>query len=488
MGVFMKYTEINSYEEYVAYTETYKNKYYFRGQANKGWNIVPSLFRNSNDLSKELETIKEEISNSGMDVISTLFKLQHYGTPTRICDLTISPLSALFFSIEDNKQKNEDGVVYVIDKARSVTFHSLEIEVFSEALTTDNLSVPALANDCITANDIKTILEQNYIIQYDYRFSYSNPRAILQGGTALLFGFCFEENQINRVGTCNIDDIIMEKIIVPAHIKNEITEKLEEIGFTKDTLYQTFENSANSSNFSLTQVNIDLHRRAGFNKIVANYQIDKISFNRDELTKRISDIYVNLFSIYGSNARIWLYFYLDENDLVDGNFICRTEWSEDHPYTIKWTKDYYINRMRYINEQISPEEIISSFTSLVGVVSSAYNEIIKIVLQDNYHIDLLFSKIEQYKKSVKKCSCNADDIGKGNVIVEQYSQAAYMFIKDVERLIDDILFYKDKGMNERFLRYWCEALLKDCTKSKDNFEVITTKKISIRIAPTIKVP
>ena len=38
----MKITIINSFEEYVTYTENYKNRYYFRGQSNIEWDITPS--------------------------------------------------------------------------------------------------------------------------------------------------------------------------------------------------------------------------------------------------------------------------------------------------------------------------------------------------------------------------------------------------------------------------------------------------------------
>ena len=75
----MKITIINSFEEYVAYTENYKNRYYFRGQSNIEWDITPSLFRNKDLIPSETETIKKEMESSKMNTISSMLKLQHYG-------------------------------------------------------------------------------------------------------------------------------------------------------------------------------------------------------------------------------------------------------------------------------------------------------------------------------------------------------------------------------------------------------------------------
>jgi uncharacterized protein YdcH (DUF465 family) len=468
----MKITVINSYDEYVSYVENYKNRYYFRGQANTEWDIVPSLFRNKDLLRIEAKTIRDEVAVSKMDVIPTVFKLQHYGTPTRICDLTVSPLSALFFSTEDHNQQSKDGVVYVIDKTKSTPFQSREIDVFSKAMVSDDLKVSALTMEFLNTEEVKTILSQNYIIKYDFRFSYTNSRAILQGGTALLFGFTCEGDDILPMGHCCIDNLIVEKIIIPSSIKNKVATRLERIGFTQSILYQTFESAVTSCDFNLTQEKFDLYRRADFNKIVANYRVDNIAFNRGELAKRISHIYDKLFYEYGFNARIWLYFYFDENDLVESNFICRTEWKKDSPFIVKWTKDYYMRRMSYINEQISRNEVIDKFASLIEEVNVAYKEINDCVSERNYSLEALIKEIEKHKIQVKDSSHKVDDIAKGNFEIERYSEAAYSYIKDVERLIDEMLLYHSRGEKEQFLRYWCQALLEDCQKAKFKLDEI----------------
>lgn len=151
----MKTTVISSFDDYVAYTENYKNNYYFRGQANCEWEIVPSMFRKKDYLPLECEKIQEEMKLSKLDVFSSIFKLQHYGFPTRICDLSISPLSSLFFTIEDNSQSNTDGVVYVFNKELAIPFRSREVELFSKVLTNNYPTIDALENDMFSKNRFK---------------------------------------------------------------------------------------------------------------------------------------------------------------------------------------------------------------------------------------------------------------------------------------------------------------------------------------------
>lgn len=190
----MKETIIHSFREYVDHTEKYKNKFLFRGQANIGWNIAPSLFRNDSYLRNEAESIKKEMDNLEDSILTSLFKMQHYGKPTRLLDLTISPLSALFFSIDDVSQSDSDGVVYVIDQSQAYSLESDEIELFVKYLIkSEDDIMGSAAVDCV-----EKILTKDYIIKYDYNFSYTNKRSILQGGTALLFGFDMIDGKVIR--------------------------------------------------------------------------------------------------------------------------------------------------------------------------------------------------------------------------------------------------------------------------------------------------
>lgn len=65
----------------------------FRGQGNKEWDLMPSVMRNREDYLNEELYIKECIRQYpeefiNMSKIDMLIKMQHYGVPTRLLDLT----------------------------------------------------------------------------------------------------------------------------------------------------------------------------------------------------------------------------------------------------------------------------------------------------------------------------------------------------------------------------------------------------------------
>ena len=72
----------------------------FRGQGNKEWDLMPSVMRNREDYLNEELYIKECIRQYpeefiNMSKIDMLIKMQHYGVPTRLLDLTSTDCTLL---------------------------------------------------------------------------------------------------------------------------------------------------------------------------------------------------------------------------------------------------------------------------------------------------------------------------------------------------------------------------------------------------------
>ena len=82
--------------------ELSSHQWFFRGQENSGWSIYPNVFRNDG-LAKENHIIQGALRQNPFEFQSKndfeiLTKLQHYGLGTRLVDVTLNPLVALYFA------------------------------------------------------------------------------------------------------------------------------------------------------------------------------------------------------------------------------------------------------------------------------------------------------------------------------------------------------------------------------------------------------
>ncbi len=101
---------------------------FYRGHSNKQYELVPSVERLSQQLEINVCALEDTLINKAKNEFPTLFsetdnpldllvKLQHYGIPTRLLDITANPLVALYFACEDKnnpENNNKDGEIFII--------------------------------------------------------------------------------------------------------------------------------------------------------------------------------------------------------------------------------------------------------------------------------------------------------------------------------------------------------------------------------------
>ncbi len=267
-----------------------------------------------------------------MSPVEALFYAQHYGTPTRICDITISPFCALFFAAEGSS----DGAVYVIEKKNEITTASVEMTLFNCVLAQESDEVPVPVNNSIITKP-ELILSRNYVVQAN-ELNYSNDRAFRQGGTGIVFGYDTADRILKPVGKEAVSRLIIEKIIIPGTSKHEILNILRRLGYSRDILINDplkgylFENAT----LARDEFSISTGYDAGaFKKIIARYRVSTLYFDRDVLSMQIDRLYQSLLKRYGYSSRIWIYFFYDNDDIVACNWICRGVWVQDYRYKIE---------------------------------------------------------------------------------------------------------------------------------------------------------
>lgn len=140
----------------------------FRGQSNTHYELIPSIGRERKfpcdisilDQERNLIAMAKyklpHIFKPALLPIDLLSLLQHYGVPTRLLDVTLNPLVALFFAISDEK---EDGEVFAFEYNDSDRANYPIINAIAESYKF------AFETNTFLSCFYKNIVEQPYFIE-----------------------------------------------------------------------------------------------------------------------------------------------------------------------------------------------------------------------------------------------------------------------------------------------------------------------------------
>ena len=152
--------------------------YCFRGEAVSNWELLSSLARHkaSNAALDEKKMYDEVLKNYPNEFdrkeikdldFNDLAKMQHYGIPTRLLDVSLNPLVAMFFATAKAKSKNnvQSGIVYIFKVPNDSVFRKGQ-----------QPASPNDENECIM---IQTSYTNERIKQQDGAFLYaSTPKQL----------------------------------------------------------------------------------------------------------------------------------------------------------------------------------------------------------------------------------------------------------------------------------------------------------------------
>jgi len=243
----------------------------YRGQKNNEWENIPSLMivDNINLLVNEREAIRRLITNqpqefsTDLSMFDVLVRMQHFGMPTRLLDVSQNPLVALYFATEkigSGDDKSGTVTCYAVPKSREKFYDSSTVSCLSNlsnlkpaekwelgtvlgtTASADPSKMIEMFNGERVVNKLSSFIrrERGYfeprIEPADLVFPQyvhakkNNPRIVAQAGSFIIHGTQCIDIPYN-------DRIQEYKIIIPSEAKQKIRSELDLIGITESFLF-----------------------------------------------------------------------------------------------------------------------------------------------------------------------------------------------------------------------------------------------------------
>lgn len=235
----------------------------FRGQADADFTMDASIFR-SNLISKETALINDlilqepfEFGNHMTD-FEQLVKMQHYGLPTRLLDITTNPLVALYFACADRSCEDKDGEIIVLIESlqrpteRQVQFFAALAEYDGKSIEyfVDYFVQKGLLNKDLDFKEKQEKLENLFRTKYiPVVAPKNNERIKRQNGAFLLLGIDTDKPDYFFKNTFNLKDLLVKdfgdsiprSLIIPQEYKQSILKELDIIGINEAFVYPELE-------------------------------------------------------------------------------------------------------------------------------------------------------------------------------------------------------------------------------------------------------
>lgn len=281
-----------------------KNSYtYYRGHSSWRYIHQPSIYREGNEkllenedrIFRDIISSKPHFFNDCNTTLDMLVKMQHYGIPTRLLDLTDNPLISLFFACNANDDEDKgihgEVTVFNVPQEKFKYYDSDTVSVLSNIVKCNkDFDISGFSfcegidwiklvgyyapnkqekiseyqeKKVIEFNNIKVISELVHFIREDKPYflprvvpihldnfsivvkpKMAIDRIINQSGAFVLFGIKKSKN-ICADFNINTEGYKQKVLIIPSIFKKQIIRELKLLNINESTVFCDFDSTAN---------------------------------------------------------------------------------------------------------------------------------------------------------------------------------------------------------------------------------------------------
>lgn len=216
----------------------FRSGFVYRGLSDKSYELKTSLMRLEGDyvtlerhLLRNFRKYAQRNVVPGDSVWNWLAVAQHHGLPTRLLDWTYSPYAALHFATANLLKFNTDGVIWCVNYVKSTQFLP---QLIKEPLLDEggNVFTPSILDPvCNSLRQLDSLQDKTFALfleppSLDDRIVNQHALFSLMSDPTALFNQWLEQHQK-----------FFFRIIIPATLKWEIRDKLDQANITERVLF-----------------------------------------------------------------------------------------------------------------------------------------------------------------------------------------------------------------------------------------------------------